>query len=120
MYYCNVNKEPEQLNYKDVTRLIKVCHGYDDLSKVYYKTLINESKDLDFYQHIKHYQPKEQGSIIRWLYRGLSLRQALLKTENQINIVSNIMYSKGGRVIPQSPYIDRFQNLKDGNVIDSK
>ncbi len=84
MYYCNSEKEPKKLNYKDITRLIKVCDGYDDLSEVKYNELIENTKHLDFYKYIDRYHPQDQGSLIRWLYRGLSLNQAIAKIEYKL------------------------------------
>ena len=119
MYYCNVDKEPEELTYKDITYHLKVCNKYDNMSSVPYTRLIEESKDLNFYKHIKHYNPKDQGTIIRWLYRGLSLHQALLKIESQLEL--NCKFAKIWQVDNTfSPYKGRFNFLKDGNVIDCK
>lgn len=85
-YYCNSDKEAPQLNVKEVYQ-VRVCDGYDDLSKINYKSLIEEHKDLPFYKKIeKRYPPKDRGTIIRWLYRGLSMEQALQKIEKQREI----------------------------------
>ena len=85
-YYCNSDKEAEDLNLKEVYQ-VRVCDGYDDLSKVTYKELIEEHKKLPFYKKINtRYGPKDRGTIIRWLYRGLSLEQALQKIDKQRDI----------------------------------
>jgi len=82
-YFCNSDKEAIDLNIKELYQP-KVCDGYDELSKINYKVLIEKHKHLPFYKKIaKRYPPKDRGSIIRWLYRGLSMEQALQKIEKQ-------------------------------------
>lgn len=83
MYYCNSDKEPEKLKYYEL-KTIKVCNGYDSLSKFNYHKLIDDNKHLKFFNKIKNYQDKDKGVIIRWLYRGLSLQQSIDKMDQEI------------------------------------
>lgn len=85
-FFCNTDKEAEDLNIKELYQA-RVCNGYDELSKYSYKVLIEKHKHLTFYKKIeKRYPPKDRGSIIRWLYRGLSMEQAIQKMEKQREI----------------------------------
>lgn len=85
MYYCNSDKEPEELNYLELTN-IRVCGGYDSLSCIKSKQLIEDNRHLKFYKLISEYRIIDQGSVIRWLYRGLTLEQALAKVNHQIQV----------------------------------
>lgn len=82
-FYCGVDKDLENFTLKDVKK-VKVCDGRDELSSVKYSELIEKHKHLPFYEVLKVYKPQDRGSIIRWLYRGLTLKQALIKHDHKI------------------------------------
>ena len=83
-YHCGVDKDVDDLLDSDILKL-KVCNGYDDMSKVDYNKLIEDHKDFGFYKKIKHIPKRYQGSFIRWLYRGLSFRQAAIKLNKEMS-----------------------------------
>ena len=79
MEYCGIDlAKLDKYNPK-----IKVCSGYDFYSSITYKELIEKNKHLAFYKVIenkyKFLTKQEIGSLIRWLYRGLSLEKATNK-----------------------------------------
>jgi len=85
-YFCNTDKEASELNTKELFK-IKVCNGWDNLSYISYKVLNKEHKHLPFFNKInKRFMPKDCGTIIRWLYRGLTLEQAIKKVNNSIKV----------------------------------
>ena len=92
MVYCNSNKEAPELSLYELKK-IKVCNKRDFMSTKLYKSLIQENKHLPFFEEIEDYTPKQQGTIIRWLYRGLSLIQACEKVKEEIRI-SKFMKSR--------------------------
>ena len=83
MYYCGVDKEPEDLLHEDILDL-KVCDRHDTLSNMSYSVLIETHKHLAFYGKIKHLPKINKGVFIRWLYRGLSFNQAKIKVNKDM------------------------------------
>lgn len=63
-----------------------VCNGRDYYSNISYKTLIERNSHLPFFAELKEYCPEftdqQIGSVIRWLYRGMKLYDAVEKVES--------------------------------------
>lgn len=74
---------------------IKVCGGYDFYSSFSYKVLIEKNKHLPFMNKVKEEYPflgdKDLGSLIRWLYRGMTLEQAINKVVFDFNRIMNFV-----------------------------
>lgn len=115
-FYCGTPKTPDELTLNEVKSTIKVCNGYDDLSKINCHKLVEDNKDLEFMKMIRKYPVTYQGKLIRWLYRGLSLYQAIYKIECDMR--NNFFFRRKytgwsiGAYDTDSPYPDRYRFMK--------
>jgi hypothetical protein len=87
--YCGLDLA--KLNPK--SKKIKVCNGRDYYSRFSYKELLERNGHLPFLKKVKDDNPELKdihlGILIRWLYRGMTLEQAVAKAKKSFGIEEN-------------------------------
>ena len=87
MEYCG-----QELNEVGKQYSAKVCNGRDFYSSIAYKKLIADNKHLPFFeptQKKNYFTDPEMGILIRWLYRGMTLKLAIWKVREQKVVANN-------------------------------